>query len=48
MANVALQDTTLQQLEKIIEVVGQKSVSLVEGIKTSVAPKVKRNNRSSY
>ena len=36
MANVALQDTTLQQLEKIIEVVGQKSVSLVEGIKTSV------------
>ena len=40
MAAVALQDTTLQQLEKIIEVVGQKSVSLVEGIKTSVAPKL--------
>ena len=40
MAAVALQDTTLQQLEKIIEVVGQKSVALVEGIKTSVAPKL--------
>ena len=40
MAAVALQDTTLQQLEKIIEVVGQKSIALVEGIKTSVAPKL--------
>ena len=40
MAAVALQDTTLQQLEKIIEVVGQKSIALVQGIKTSVAPKL--------
>ena len=40
MAAVVLQETTIQQLEKIIEVVGQKSINLVNGIKTSIAPKL--------
>ena len=40
MAAVALQNTTVEQLNKIIEVVGKKSFNLVQGIKTSVAPKL--------
>ena len=40
MAAVALEQTTVQQLNKLIEVVGKKSFNLVQGIKTSVAPKL--------
>ena len=40
MAAIALEQTTVQQLNKIIEVVGKKSFNLVQGIKTSVAPKL--------
>ena len=42
MAAVALQNTTVEQLNKIIEVVGQKSFNLVQGIKTSVAPQLNK------
>ena len=42
MAAVALQNTTVDQLNKIIEVVGQKSFNLVQGIKTSVAPQLNK------
>tara|TARA_B100000614_G_C14532793_1_gene487208 strand:- start:207 stop:1757 length:1551 start_codon:yes stop_codon:yes gene_type:complete len=40
MASVALQNTTVEQLNKIIEVVGKKSFALVDGIKTAVAPQL--------
>ena len=40
MASVALQNTTVDQLNKIIEVVGKKSFALVDGIKTAVAPQL--------
>ena len=42
MAAVALQNTTVDQLNKIIEVVGKKSFNLVQGIKTSVAPQLNK------
>ena len=42
MAAVALQNTTVDQLNKIIGVVGKKSFNLVQGIKTSVAPQLNK------
>ena len=42
MAAITLEQTTLQELTRLIEVVGQKSFNLVQGIKTSVAPQLNK------